>query len=601
MNSKITTTVRLIATLLIGYASITAQENGRWSIDISKQITTTSQEGWYRCQAWSDEWIIESTQDGSVSIKLRLGRIIGERQRIGDAIYLTNDPSEASPRVSREEAYSSRLLPSQATVSTGIWRKFDYRFHLQIVGQANSQDDFVAPVEQWVPSDQAGHSQSANVVEVDLSRLEHSSVLNYAFQNHFKTIVAFSFIRNHSWTGDHAHSSHNTVPVSFEGLHALANSVKECHDGINRNMDFSVPTIVTSLITSLGNDLVMTPSPQVPILPPFQSETVRVLSEDGILVATLQTKEGGGFTLGEEDFDGGPNQHIILENNDVYELTFENGSWIAREVSTIPAKLSSSMQLPFNEVETQEVHIPIAAGYFKTLTLGSDDRWRDESGWVIENGDWVEESGKRYTLTLDRQGRWSAAYLPRTAKIEIRSSTPSVRIDLLISQQESGEWETTRGQIPEGCSLKRLLANWVVQCDEDVFHIALGLSDVSVTITYDTRDGRWEHQRGGGAASAGAASHVLGRYYEYIRLESGEWTVKYLPIIRWIPVGGPNVRCRERSNTSCLPSWVADDGNEDRLVSGRLFRPGSILIHNGKIYQLKWLEGRWVFAEIGES
>ena len=124
--------------------------------------------------------------------------------------------------------------------------------------------------------------------------------------------------------------------------------------------------------------------------------------------ATLWTTEAGGFTLGGEDFSSGGT--AMSSNGGSYTLTMgADGMWAA---AFMPMEITVDLGA---SGESATLWTTEAGGF----TLGGED---------FSSGGSYTAEGLTYTLTMGADGAWSAAFTPTTQTVTLGSSGSSVTL-----------------------------------------------------------------------------------------------------------------------------------------------------------------------------
>lgn len=152
-----------------------------------------------------------------------------------------------------------------------------------------------------------------------------------------------------------------------------------------------------------------------------QSEAVVVRSatDSEIVVATLMTAEGGGFTLNGEAFTGGSDNPVTDEGGRIYVLTLAaDGSW-------------SAAFLPM------EVPVALgASGDSVTLMTTEAGGYTLDGAAVADASMAMNSVGENYALTMGADGVWMATHQPMEATVTLGSSGGNV----MLMTDEAGRW-----------------------------------------------------------------------------------------------------------------------------------------------------------------
>ena len=315
--------------------------------------------------------------------------------------------------------------------------------------------------------------------------------------------------------------------------------------------------------------VVQPPPPPAP--PPFQPQPVEVaLGASGDSV-TLMTKEGGGFTLEGEDFEGGT---LAAENGNEYELALADGEWAATYVAA-----------------TAEIVIG-ASGETVTVTKAEDGTYFLGDAALESGGSYTAANGNMYALTMGEDGAWSAAYVPVEVEVALGGSGEGVT----LTRAEDGSYWIGEAAIESGGTHAAANGNdytltmdgsgaWSAAYNAVMQTVALGASGDSVTLM--TKEGGGFTLEGedfeGGTLAAGN-----GNEYE-LALADGEWAATYVAATAEIVIG---------ASGETVTVTKAEDGTYF-LGDAALESGGSYTAANGNMYALTMGEdGAWSAAYV---
>ena len=162
--------------------------------------------------------------------------------------------------------------------------------------------------------------------------------------------------------------------------------------------------------------------------PPFEAEAVEVaLGENGGTL-TLMTAEGGGFTLDGEAFTGGADNPVAGEGGRMYVLTLAEGTWTAAFLAMdVPVTLGTS-------------------GESVTLTTTEAGGFTMDGAEFASGGTATNSRGGRYTLTMDADGIWMAAFMQETQTVTLGTSGNTVE----LMSTEGGGWALGSSAVVDG-------------------------------------------------------------------------------------------------------------------------------------------------------
>lgn len=383
-----------------------------------------------------------------------------------------------------------------------------------------------------------------------------------------------------------------------------------------------------------GSDRAASSRPPTP--PPFRPQTVEVRSStnQGILVTTLMTREGGGYNRNGREFRSGTEVEV---DNRRYELTLgSNGRWSAefvpQERTVRLGNLGGSITLMTTEAGGYERNNqPFASG--STVTVNGNDyqltlnsgRWsaqlvvkvrlgesgsqavlfRTEDGryhlgadWgpLIESGNLVSASnGQPYRLEL-RNGAWRAEF----AAEPVEASVPETGETLILEPQEDGSHQfrdtgrTVRPGFPVTArngnryTLRRLETGaWEAVLDSGTVSFRLGSSGSTVALT-KRADGSWVRADRPGVpfrSEDTVTARNGGRYR--LALRNGMWRAEYIPTTTVVPTG-------ERRPGIILIRL--EDGTYWHDRSDAIVQDGTRVTSDGAVYELQFRGGEWSAA-----
>ena len=263
------------------------------------------------------------------------------------------------------------------------------------------------------------------------------------------------------------------------------------------------------------------PAP-APAPPPFQSEAVEVALGDNGGTLTLMTTEAGGFTLNGEAFTGGADSPVEGEGGRTYVLTLADGTW-------------SAMFQPM------EVMVALgASGESVTLMTTEAGGFAMDGAEFASGGMATSTGGARYTLTMDEDGMWMAAFMPMTQTVTLGTSEMSIE----LMTNEAGAW--MRGETPLAGDGSDTYMNYALELGEDGMwtasyvpmtqSVTLGTSGETVTLT-STEAGDWS--LGTSVVIEGyVAVAENGDRYRLALDPGGMWAAAYIPTPRVVTLGG---------------------------------------------------------------
>ena len=271
---------------------------------------------------------------------------------------------------------------------------------------------------------------------------------------------------------------------------------------------------------------VAAPPAPAPTPPPFQSEAVEVALGDNGGTLTLMTTEAGGFTLNGEAFTGGAESPVEGEGGRTYVLTLADGTW-------------SAMFQPM------EVMVALgASGESVTLMTTEAGGFAMDGAEFMSGGMATSTSGASYTLTMDEDGMWMAAFMPMTQTVTLGTSDNTIE----LMTNEAGAW--MRGDMAlagDGSDTYMMEGlNYMLELGEDGMWtasfmpmtqtVALGTSGDVVTLTSTEARG-WS--LGTSAVIDGAVETAEnGDRYRLTMGADGMWMAAFIPTPRIVTLGG---------------------------------------------------------------
>ena len=393
--------------------------------------------------------------------------------------------------------------------------------------------------------------------------------------------------------------------------------------------------IISALVAALLVGCASESSPRIPAPPPFVPKNVVVTLGDNGGATTLVSTQAGGWTHNGQPFSTGST--VRGENTATYRLTLSGDSWSATYVPPDPAQVrlgnsGDTVTLNLREDGTylldaaavQSGHIVEAAnGNRYTLSLGADGDWsaafhppdplhvplgtsgdavsieigEDQNFWLggsrLSSGRVVNATnGNRYTLSLQADGGWSAAFLaPAPVRLPLGISGDTVSIEIGENQDfRLGGSRLHSGRVVSAANGNRYTlslradGNWSAAFLAPApVRIPLGASGDTVSIEIGEDQNFW---LGGSRLSSGRVVEANnGNRYTLSLRADGKWSAAFLaPDPLRIPLGisGDAVSVEIRENQSL---WL--DGS--RLRSGRVVRAA-----NGNRYALSLqADGNW--------
>ena len=302
------------------------------------------------------------------------------------------------------------------------------------------------------------------------------------------------------------------------------------------------------------------PAP-APAPPPFQSEAVEVALGDNGGTLTLMTTEAGGFTLNGEAFTGGAESPVEGEGGRTYVLTLADGTW-------------SAMFQPM------EVMVALgASGESVTLMTTEAGGFAMDGAEFMSGGMATSSSGASYTLTMDEDGMWMAAFMPMTQTVTLGTSEMSIE----LMTNEAGAW--MRGETPLAGDGSDTYMNYALVLGEDGMwtasyvpmtqSVTLGTSGETVTLT-STEAGDWS--LGTSVVIEGyVAVAENGDRYRLALDPGGMWAAAFIPTPRIVTLGGSQESVTLMTTEG--GGWSLDDGTpvDDDSVTQNSF---------GQVYRL---------------
>ena len=348
-----------------------------------------------------------------------------------------------------------------------------------------------------------------------------------------------------------------------------------------------------------GSDRAASSRPPTP--PPFRPQTVEVRSStnQGILVTTLMTREGGGYNRNGREFRSGTEVEV---DNRRYELTLgSNGRWSAEFVP-----------------QERTVRLGNLGGSITLMTTEAGGYERNDQPFA--SGDTVTANNRRYELTLGSNGRWSAEFVPQERTVRLGNLGGSIT----LMTTEAGGYERNNQPFASGSTVTvngndyQLTLNsgrWSAQL---VVRVRLGESG-SQAVLFRTEDGRYHLGADWGPLieSGNLVSASNGQPYR-LELRNGAWTAEFAaePVEASVPETGETLilepqedgshRYRGRTVRSGFPV-EAPNGNRytlRRLETGAweaVLDSGTVSFHLGSsgstVALTKRADGSWVRAD----
>ncbi len=303
--------------------------------------------------------------------------------------------------------------------------------------------------------------------------------------------------------------------------------------------------------------VVQPPAPP-PAPPPFQPQPVEVaLGEHGGTL-TLMTAEGGGYTLNGEAFAGGD---IEAENGNMYMLALEDGVWTA------------AYQAP----PAMEVMLGEYGGAASLMKSEDGSYWIGEM--AIESGGSVTGSnGMMYTLTMNDEGLWAAAWVkPDAMPVMLGSSGASI----MIQQSEDGTYWIGEMAIESGGSYMADNGMYMLSMDDAGMWMAvyqaamvmveLGISGDTITLMMAEDGTYW---LGEDEVMAGKVVTAMnGNMYTLSMDDEGMWMATYNPVNVVVALGtqGSVMLMMAEDMSWWLGDMAVMDGSEVMSASGNRY------------------------------
>lgn len=309
--------------------------------------------------------------------------------------------------------------------------------------------------------------------------------------------------------------------------------------------------------------------------PPFQEEEVKVaLGENGGTL-TLMTAEGGGFTLDGEAFTGGADNPVTGEGGRMYVLTLAEGTWTAAFLSMeVPVTLGTSGE---------------------SVTLTTTEAGFEMDGAAFASGGTATSSnGGRYTLTMDADGRWMAAFVPETRTVTLGTSGDTVELVSTETGWALGSSAVIDGYVAraENGNRYRLTLDmdgmWSAAFIPTPQIVDLGASRDTVTVI-TTEAGGWAIEDGPDIEDGAITQSSLGQNYQLSMGDDGQWSAMHQPMRQTVTLGGSDVTVELATNEQ--GGWMQGD---ETVASGDRV-PGAMNDATGAAneYELTLVGGEW--------
>lgn len=311
--------------------------------------------------------------------------------------------------------------------------------------------------------------------------------------------------------------------------------------------------------------------------PPFEAEAVEVaLGENGGTL-TLMTAEGGGFTLDGEAFTGGADNPVAGEGGRMYVLTLAEGTWTAAFLAMdVPVTLGTS-------------------GESVTLTTTEAGGFTMDGAEFASGGTATNSRGGRYTLTMDADGIWMAAFMQETQTVTLGTSGNTVE----LMSTEGGGWALGSSAVVDGYvataendNRYRLTLDmdgkWSAAFIPTPQVVQLGASGEQVTVM-TTEPGGWAIEDGTGIEDGAITQSSLGQNYQLSMSDDGEWSALHQPMRQTVTLGTSEITVELATNEQ--GGWMqgdADVSSGDRV-------PGAMNAATGAAneYELTLVGDEW--------
>ena len=311
--------------------------------------------------------------------------------------------------------------------------------------------------------------------------------------------------------------------------------------------------------------------------PPFEAEEVEVaLGENGGTL-TLMTAEGGGFTRDGEAFTGGADNPVEGEGGRMYVLTLAEGTWTAAYLAMeVPVTLGTS-------------------GESVTLTTTEAGGFTMDGAEFASGGTATNSNGGRYTLTMDADGMWMAAFMPVTQTVTLGTSGSTVE----LTSTETGDWALGSSAVLDGYVATAENGNryrltldmddmWAAAFIPTPQVVLLGASREQVTVM-TTEAGGCALEDGPGIEDGAITQSSLGQNYQLSISDDGEWSAMHQPMRQTVTLGTSEITVELATNEQ--GGWMqgdADVSSGDRV-------PGAVNDATGAAneYELTLVGGEW--------